>query len=135
MFPAMLRNAPVLPYIPVSDMKRARRFYEQTIGLKPRAEEPEGGVLYECGDGTTIFMYQSFGAGTSTASQAYFTVPDVAAEVADLKSRGVQFLDYDLPQLKTKDGILVGGGAAWFKDSEGNIMAVIQKEKPKDKSK
>jgi hypothetical protein len=83
-------------------------------------------VIYRCGEGSTVFMYQSQGAGTSEASQAFFSVKDLRKEVADLKARGVVFEEYDRPDLKTKDGILVGGGAAWFKDTEGNIIAVIQ---------
>ena len=124
----MLKNATIVPYIPVSDLARARRFYEETVGLQP-AEEFAGGVIYECGDGSWVFMYPSAGAGTSRASTAFWDVEDVEAEVAALRSRGVVFEDYDLPGLKTVNGIATGGGAktAWFKDSEGNILAVSQR--------
>jgi catechol 2,3-dioxygenase-like lactoylglutathione lyase family enzyme len=124
----MLKNAPITPYIPVADVSRARRFYEGTLGLAPR-EEYAGGVIYECGGGTTFFMYPSAGAGTSKASYAFWTVPDVEAEVADLKRRGVVFEEYNMPGIRTENSIATAGGAktAWFKDSEGNILAVSQR--------
>ncbi len=123
----MLKNHPIVPYIPAADVARARRFYEQKVGLTAR-EEVAGGVVYECGNGSWIFLYPSGGAGTSQASQAFWQVDDLAAEVADLRKRGVVFEEYDLPGLKTVNGIATGGGtkAAWFKDTEGNIMALIQ---------
>ena len=76
----MLSDAPIVPYIPVADMGRARKFYEGILGLKPR-EEYAGGVIYECGKGSWVFMYRSAGAGTSKASTAFWAVDDVAAEV------------------------------------------------------
>jgi predicted enzyme related to lactoylglutathione lyase len=124
----MLKDAPIVPYIPVADVGRARKFYERTLGLTPR-EEYAGGVIYECGQGSWVFMYRSPGAGTSKASTAFWAVDDVAAEVAELKARGVVFEEYDMPGLKTVNGIATGGGAktAWFKDTEGNILAVSQR--------
>jgi catechol 2,3-dioxygenase-like lactoylglutathione lyase family enzyme len=107
---------------------RARRFYEGTLGLTPK-EEYAGGVIYECGNGSWVFMYPSPGAGTSKASTAFWAVDDVAAEVAELKARGVVFEEYDLPGIKTVNGIATAGGAktAWFKDTEGNILAISQR--------
>jgi catechol 2,3-dioxygenase-like lactoylglutathione lyase family enzyme len=124
----MLLNAPMIPYIPVADVERAREFYEQIVGLVPK-QEYAGGVIYECGKGSWVFLYPSAGAGTSKASQAFWQVDDVVAEVAELRARGVVFEEYDMPGLKTEDGIATGGGAktAWFKDTEGNIMAVSQR--------
>jgi predicted enzyme related to lactoylglutathione lyase len=122
----MLSKAPIRAYIPASNVERARSFYEKKIGLTPK-QEFAGGVIYECG-GIDVFMYPTPNAGTSRASQAFWEVEDVEAEVAELKSRGVVFEEYDLPGLKTKNGIAVGGGAktAWFKDTEGNILAISQ---------
>ena len=124
----MLMNSPIVPYIPVADMARARKFYEGKLGLKPR-EEYAGGVIYECGNGSWVFMYPSAGAGTSKASTAFWAVDDVAAEVAALKAKGVVFEEYNMPGIKTVNSIATGGGArtAWFKDSEGNILAVSQR--------
>ncbi len=123
----MLKNARIFPYIPVRNLTRARKFYEGTLGIAP-AEEFGGGVIYKCGNDSSFFMYVSQGAGTSSASQAFWEVTDVEAEVAELKARGVVFEEYDLPGLKTVNGIATGGGAktAWFKDTEGNILAVSQ---------
>ena len=124
----MLTNATIVPYIPVADMARARGFYEGKLGLKPK-EEYAGGVIYECGNGSWVFMYPSPGAGTSKASTAFWAVDDVAAEVAELKARGVVFEEYSMPGIKTVNSIVTGGGAktAWFKDTEGNILAVSQR--------
>ena len=124
----MLTNAAIVPYIPVSNVARARKFYEGTLGLTPK-EEYAGGVIYECGKGSWVFMYPSPGAGTSKASTAFWTVDDVVAEVAALKARGVVFEEYDMPGIKMVDSIATAGGAktAWFKDSEGNILAVSQR--------
>ena len=74
-------------------------------------------------------MYQSPGAGTSKANQAVWSVDDLDAEMTELRSKGVVFEDYDLPGLKTVNGVSTGGGmkSAWFKDSEGNILAIGQK--------
>jgi catechol 2,3-dioxygenase-like lactoylglutathione lyase family enzyme len=123
----MLTTAPIRAYIPAADIARARRFYEGILGLHPK-EQFAGGVIYECG-GTDVFMYPTANAGTSKASQAFWQVDDVEAEVAELKARGVTFEEYDVPGLKTRNGILTAGGAktAWFKDTEGNILAVSQR--------
>lgn len=127
----MLKNSPVVPYIPATDLARARRFYEEQVGLVAR-EEIAGGVVYECGKGSWIFLYHSGGAGTSKASQAFWQVDDVEAEVRELRGRGVVFEEYDMPGLTTVNGVATAGNskAAWFKDSEGNIMAVIQSTNP-----
>jgi len=124
----MLKDTPIVPYIPVTDMPRARKFYEEKVGLKPK-EEYAGGVIYECGKGSWVFMYPSGGAGTSKASTAFWAVDDVEAEVAELKARGVVFEEYDMPEIKMENSIATGGGAktAWFKDSEGNILAISQR--------
>jgi predicted enzyme related to lactoylglutathione lyase len=123
----MLATAPIRAYIPVKDVSRARRFYEKTLGLRPK-EEFAGGVIYECGS-AEAFLYPTSNAGTSKASQAFWQVDDVEAEVAELKARGVVFEEYDMPGIKMKNSIATGGGAktAWFKDTEGNILAVSQR--------
>jgi predicted enzyme related to lactoylglutathione lyase len=123
----MLQKFPMYAYIPVKDVDRARTFYEKKLGFRPK-EEIAGGVAYEFADHTGCFLYPTPNAGTSKASQAYWEVEDVEREVAELKAKGVVFEEYDTPDLKTKNGILQSdeGKAAWFKDSEGNIMAIIQ---------
>jgi predicted enzyme related to lactoylglutathione lyase len=123
----MLGNAPIRAYIPASNIGRARKFYENIIGLRPKAEYA-GGVTYECG-GAEVFLYPTPNAGTSKASQAFWQVNDVETEVAELKARGVKFEEYDMPGLTMENSIATAGGAktAWFKDTEGNILAVSQK--------
>ena len=123
----MLQNSPLYAYIPAKDVSRARRFYEDKLGFKA-GQELAGGVVYEFGKGTACFLYPTPNAGTSRASQAFWQVEDIEREVAELKKRGVKFEDYDLPGMKAEGGIFTGGGAraAWFKDSEGNIMCIDQ---------
>ena len=122
----MLQKFPMYAYIPAKDVGRARQFYEQKLGFKP-GEEIAGGVVYDFAKSTSCFLYPTPNAGTSQASQAFWQVEDVEREVAELKSRGVVFEKYDMPGVDA-NGIMTGGGAkaAWFKDSEGNIMAVIE---------
>ena len=123
----MLQNSPFYAYIPAKDVSRARRFYEEKLGLKA-GDEIAGGVVYEFGKGTAAFLYPTPHAGTSRASQAFWQVEDIEREVAELKKAGVEFEEYDLPDMKTRDGIATAGGAkaAWFKDTEGNTLALIQ---------
>jgi predicted enzyme related to lactoylglutathione lyase len=122
----MLQKAPMYSYIPAKNVARARKFYEETLGFKPK-QETAGGVVYEFGLGTACFLYPTPNAGTSQASQAFWQVEDIEREVSELTARGVKFEKYDLTDVDEK-GISTGGGAkaAWFKDTEGNIMAVIQ---------
>jgi len=124
----MLSTAQIVAYVPAADLARARKFYEEKLGFRP-LEHSDVGVMYESGKGSRFFVYRSAGAGTNKASTAFWDVPDVEAEMADLKKRGVVFEEYDIPGLKTVNGIATGGGAktAWFKDSEGNILAVSQR--------
>ena len=125
----MLQKSPLYAYIPAKDVNRARKFYEDKLGLKPK-EETAGGVVYEFGEHTGCFLYPTPNAGTSKASQAFWQVDDIEREVNELKKRGVKFEEYDMPDMKPRNSIYTGGGAkaAWFKDSEGNILAVIQND-------
>jgi predicted enzyme related to lactoylglutathione lyase len=123
----MLQRSPMYAYLPAQDVDRARKFYEEKLGFEPK-EEVAGGVVYAFAQGTACFLYPTPNAGTSKASQAFWQVDDVEREVAELKARGVMFEEYDAPGMKTVNGILTAGGAkaAWFKDTEGNILAVVQ---------
>jgi catechol 2,3-dioxygenase-like lactoylglutathione lyase family enzyme len=124
---AMLQNFPLYAYIPAKDVARARQFYEGKLGFRPK-QEIAGGVVYEFGEKTACFLYPTPNAGTSRASQAFWQVDDVEREVAELKARGVEFENYDMPGKKSPSGVVEAGGAkaAWFKDSEGNILAIVQ---------
>jgi catechol-2,3-dioxygenase len=124
----LLQQSPLYAYFPARDLNRARRFYEETIGLEPKSAN-EGGVTYEFADGTAAFLYVTDNAGTSKASQAFWSVADVDREIVELKKRGVVFERYDdMPGERSPEGAVIAGGAkaAWFKDSEGNILAIIQ---------
>jgi len=122
----MLQDSPMYSYIPAKDVARARQFYEGKLGFRVK-EEINGGVVYASAGGTACFLYLTPNAGTSQASQAFWDVKDIEAEVAELKRRGVTFEKYDMPGTDAT-GITTAGGAkaAWFKDTEGNIMAIIQ---------
>ena len=122
----MLQKAPMYSYIPAKNVARARAFYEGKLGFKPK-EVTAGGVIYEFADGTACFLYPTPNAGTSQASQAFWQVEDIEKEVAKLIARSVKFEKYDMPDVD-ENGISTAGGAkaAWFKDTEGNIMALIQ---------
>jgi len=123
----MLQHFPLYAYLPAKDVARARRFYEGTLGFRPK-QELAGGVVYEFGEKTSCFLYPTPNAGTSLASQAFWQVDDVEREVAELRTRGVTFENYDMPGEKSPSGVVTAGGAkaAWFKDSEGNVLAIVQ---------
>jgi catechol 2,3-dioxygenase-like lactoylglutathione lyase family enzyme len=124
----MLSTSQIVAYVPVSDLPRARKFYEEKLGFRPM-DTNEAGVMYEAGKGSRFFAYKSAGAGTNKASTAFWDVPNLEAEMADLRKRGVVFEEYDAPGFKTVNGVATGDGAktAWFKDTEGNILAVSQR--------
>jgi hypothetical protein len=94
---------------------------------QPRREGDDE-VLYECANQSTFYMYLSDGAGTSRASCLFWSVDDIEKEAAELKDRGVRFERYDLPGISMDGDIATGGGAkaAWFKDPDRNILALIQ---------
>jgi predicted enzyme related to lactoylglutathione lyase len=123
----MLQDAPLYAYIPAKDIARARAFYEGQLGLVPR-QETAGGVVYAFGGGTACFLYPTPHAGTSQASQAFWDVADIDRTMTELKARGVAFDDFGMPGERSPAGAVIAGGAkaAWFRDSEGNIMALIQ---------
>ena len=122
----MLSDFVVNATLAAADLTRARRFYEETLGFVPEQPTP-GGVMYHSKD-SSFFLYPSEFAGTNKATAVGFQVPDLAATVAELKARGIKFDEYDMPDFKTVGGIATtpGGLAAWFKDTEGNIIGLIQ---------
>ena len=111
--------------LPVKDLDRARRFYEQQLGLVPVGLKPDGKFVYHCG-GTELALFPK-AAGTKADHTAIsFKVERIGAAVAELKRRGVRFADYDLPGLKTVGHVCVLGSekAAGFEDTEGNILCL-----------
>ena len=114
--------------LPASDIERAKSWYADHLDLKPVQEDPSG-VQYEVGGGTEFFVYPSQFAGTNQATAMGFIARDLSAEMETLKSRGVTFEEYDIPGVKTVDGVAdfgEGERGAWFKDSEGNILALFE---------
>jgi catechol 2,3-dioxygenase-like lactoylglutathione lyase family enzyme len=123
----MLGKADATPMIAVKDIDRARKFYEDTLGLKPKDEWGEG-VTLKSGD-TRINLYRSEFAGTNMATALTFDVDDIDKEVKDLKDKGIFFEQYDLPGLEQQGDLYVGEGGfktAWFKDPDGNILSLIE---------
>jgi catechol 2,3-dioxygenase-like lactoylglutathione lyase family enzyme len=100
-------------------------FYRDKLGLTPIQEDP-GGVMYQMAGGTGFGVFRSGGTPSGTHTQMALEVPDVEQAVKDFRARGVKFEEYDSPMLKTVDGIADIGGtkAAWFKDSEGNVIGL-----------
>ncbi len=121
----MLSDRRVYATIPAADIARARQWYEEKLGLTPRSGEAMG-LIYELGGGTGFLLYPTSNAGQAPNTLATFSSEDVSADVAGLKARGVVFEDYDFPGIKTVNSVASIGGrsAAWFKDSEGNILAI-----------
>lgn len=114
--------------LPASDMARAKAFYRDKLDLKPADESAEGAARYECGD-SWFMLYHSEFAGSNQATAAAWEVDDVTGTVAALRERGVTFEDYDFGEVKTVDGIAAapdGTKAAWFRDSEGNILGIFE---------
>ena len=122
-----LATSAVATLLPVADIDRAKGFYDR-LDLPFLGTNDEGSLMYQLSGGATLMLLPRE-AGTQNPSTALtWQVDDVAAEVADLQSRGVAFEDYDLPELKTVDHIADVGGdrAAWFLDPDGNVLCVHQ---------
>jgi catechol 2,3-dioxygenase-like lactoylglutathione lyase family enzyme len=131
----MLVHSDVATRLPAQDLERARSFYAEKLGLAPIEERP-GGLLYRCGSGS-FALFESAGAASGSHTQMGWEVADIEATVAELRARGVVFEEYDLPGLRTVDGIAtiagnypskggVGEKGAWFRDSEGNLLGIGQ---------
>ena len=121
----MLTDHRAYATLPVADMGRAKAWYQEKLGLTPSSEDP-GGAMYTVGSGSMFMLYPSSFAGSAGNTAMEFNSTDVRADVAALRAKGVVFQDYDMPGLKTEDGVAMLGPtlAAWFKDSEGNILAL-----------
>ena len=122
----MLSTASVTANIPAADIERARAFYADALGLQPSSEMP-GILVYRLDGGSTFSIYETEFAGTAGHTIAQWHVDDVVAEARALQAKGVQLEQYDMPGVEWDDGVasMQGmGQAAWFKDSEGNILCV-----------
>jgi catechol-2,3-dioxygenase len=123
----MLKDTEVAAVLPAKDMGRVKDFYRDKLGLEP-IEPGDDNLMYRCGNGTRFLLYQTDNAGTAKNTQMGWVTDDVERDVQELRSRGVVFEDYDLPGLKTENGIATSdaGKAAWFLDSEGNILSLFE---------
>lgn len=119
--PDMLKGFPLHATAAAIDLGRARRWYEEKLGLVPEREDP-GGVWYRFGGETWLYLYGTPSAGTAKNTIAGWTVTDIEAVMAGLRERGVVFKDYDFGEVRTVNGLVDFGiaKAAWFEDSEGN---------------
>ena len=123
----MLTNAPVHPTLPAADLERAKKFYEEKLGLKVTRTDQSPGAFLQAGGGTQLYIYQR-SATKADHTAASFTAADVEATVKELKAKGIVFNDVNIPSMgvKTIDGVATIGEmkAAWFKDTEGNILSI-----------
>ncbi|MFF8648729.1 VOC family protein [Streptomyces griseoluteus] len=130
-----LARGSVATRLPAQDLERARRLYSEKLGLEPFDERP-GGLLYRCRDSSFV-VFQSTGASPGTFTQMGWEVDDLEATLAELRGRGVVFEDVETPGFRTENGIAEvqgnypskgarGERAAWFRDSEGNLIGIGQ---------
>ena len=122
----MLSKLEIHAALPVQDLARAKQFYAEKLGFTPISETPAG-LDYQCKD-SWFSLYPSQGRSTGEFTQAGWRTDNIEGEVAELKSRGVLFEEYDLPKFKTVNSIVTIGNirAAYFKDSEGNLLGLAQ---------
>lgn len=130
----MLRDSSAATRLPARDLSRARKFYAEYLGLEPIEVRPRG-LRYRSGDSFFV-LFESAGEASGNHTQVGWEVDDIEATAAALRARGVVFEEYDLPGLRTVNGIAeiegnypsrgTGERGAWFKDSEGNLLGVGQ---------
>jgi catechol 2,3-dioxygenase-like lactoylglutathione lyase family enzyme len=132
----MLANAPVYVSLPTTDLVRARYFYETTLGLpiaavggpEPGNPDLRGRVVYRAGGGTMLSLYER-PPSRAEHTAAFFVVDDFDQTIAELRARGLVLQDYDLPHIKTQDGVLGpsnAGRRAWFHDPDGNVLGLFE---------
>ncbi|MEO6828034.1 MAG: VOC family protein [Microbacteriaceae bacterium] len=124
----MLSKLEVASMLPARDLQRARTFYKDMLGLEP-AEETSADLTYQTPAGARFGIYETDNAGTAKNTALCWETPDIVAETAELRGRGVVFEEYDLPGLKTEHGVATMDTvkAAWFTDSEGNILCLSER--------
>lgn len=125
----MFKDSNIMAVLPAKDINRAKEFYRDKLGIEPSESMEEGSVMYSCGQGTRFLVYQTDNAGTAKNTQMGWETDNLEAEMEELRGRGVVFEEYDFPGLKTENGVATAswGKAAWFLDSEGNILNIAQR--------
>ena len=125
----MLSDFDLQPSLATSNVARAKAWFSEKLGIEPTGDWPdEGQIDYEFAGGSGMGVYEAPSAGTAKNTVASWNVPDVEAEVARLRGRGVVFEDYDFGESRTVDGIMTdpdGNKTAWFKDADGNIHTIV----------
>jgi catechol 2,3-dioxygenase-like lactoylglutathione lyase family enzyme len=125
----MLKNSPVTPTIPVTDIKKAKDFYQNKLGLKLDDKQMPDGLLFEAGEETLLYIYER-GKSTADHTLASFKVDNIEQEIKELTEKGILFEQYDLPNglVTDENGIATMGNvkSAWFKDPDDNILALVQ---------
>ena len=127
----MLRNKRISAVLCSTNLVRSQAFYEQQVGLTLTPDTIKNHLVLECGDGTTLLVYGRPAGNKADHTQVRFWTSDIEADVRELGARGVTFEDYDFPTLKTVDHIATTTGigkSAWFKDPDGNTLALFQPE-------
>lgn len=127
----MLNGGRAIAAIPVGDLARSKSFYGEQLGLQPVSVDLPGSQLYRCGLGSCLVIYEASGSRPEQ-HVATFLVEEIEVEVAALRGRGVTFEEYDLPGLRTVDGVAAVGPikGAWFKDPDGNVIGVVHLSTP-----
>ncbi len=123
----MLANRHAIFMLPAKDVDRAEAWYRDKLGLEP-ARRTDYGVGYQLTGAGEMLLYKSDYAGTAHHTLISFDSPDLEADMAALRAKGVSFIEYDLPNLKTKNGLVQFGSMknAWARDSEGNIIGFVE---------
>ncbi|MGM9472544.1 VOC family protein [Pseudarthrobacter sp. YS3] len=124
----MLKDSALMAVLPAKDINRAKDFYRDKLGLEP-SDTMEDGLLYRGSDGTGFLIYETENAGTAKNTQMGWVTDNLEREMEELRAKGVTFEEYDLPGLKTENGVVdnTWGKGAWFLDSEGNILSLSQR--------
>ncbi len=123
----MLTHRRATTMLPVTDIARARKFYEEQLGLEPKTSLPSGEILYET-DGSTLALYPRSEPPKSDHTQLSFEVDDIEGEVRELRLHGVRFEHYEMPAARERDDVYEIGGerCAWLRDPDGNILCIHQ---------
>ncbi len=124
----MISDLTVMATIPAANIERAKKFYTEKLGFKPNETVPTGEVIFKSG-GSSFLLYESKFAGTAKSTAMTFQTDNLEREMRDLRNKGVKFEDYDMGDLKTVNGVATLGDTkgAWFKDTEGNIIALTER--------
>jgi catechol 2,3-dioxygenase-like lactoylglutathione lyase family enzyme len=127
----MLGNNRISAVLVSTDLEACQAFYEEKVGLTLSPKTIKNHLLFDCGDGTTLLVYGRGSGNSADHTQVRFWSTDVDKDVADLVSRGIEFEEYDMGAFKTVDHVVTSAGigrSAWFKDPDGNTIAIFQPE-------